>query len=198
MLIRSFFSSSLEFLYLVVMVVCATPLMIFIWLSKSELWYFDAPECLGCSNKIYSLIVYFIIMVGMAWLSIFITIWTRPDNSHPNVVKDVSKSNGLYFMSSLGYLFVGISVPSVNNIGCPDWTSMMIVYIIVVILIALSKLYYYNPIYLLFGYRFYDVVTENGIVIHVITRQRIYKDSDDVRFPHLKEITDEVFVEKRN
>lgn len=198
MSIRSAIFNCLEFLYLVVMVVCATPLMIFIWLTKSEVWYFDAPKWVGCGDKVYSLIIYIVIMIAMAWLSILITIWTRPDNSHPNAVKYISKSSGLYFLSSLGYLLAGISVPSTEANGSPNWTSMLIVYIIVVILISLSKLYYYNPFYLLFGYRFYDVVTENGIKLHIITRQRIYKDSVDVKFPHLKEITDEVFVEKRD
>lgn len=88
----------------------------------------------------------------------------------------------------LGYFFVSLSVS--------DNYTMFAVYFLVFIYTCLSQSQYFNPIYLLFGYHYYHIITHNGTKIFVIKRDRVTRTNEEMEFLNLQRINDTTFIER--
>ena len=86
----------------------------------------------------------------------------------------------------LGYFFVSLSVA--------DNVTMVFIYAIVFAFTWLSQTQYFNPLYLLFGYHYYHILTEQGTSIFVIAHGSIIRNSRDVSFDSLKRINDTTYL----
>lgn len=89
----------------------------------------------------------------------------------------------------LGYFFV--------SLGVPDVYSLLAVYLLVFIFTYLSQAQYFNPIYLLFGYHYYNILTPEGTRIFVIKRGRVIRSIKNIKFSNLRRINDSTFLEIR-
>ncbi len=85
-------------------------------------------------------------------------------------VSQVEPVNCEFLPSFLGYFFVALSVP--------DWTTLVFVYAIIVILTALSQTLYFNPLMLMLGYKFYYLTTVDGVKSLIITRKELKRPSE--------------------
>lgn len=88
----------------------------------------------------------------------------------------------------LGYFFVSISVSNCY--------TMAAVYFLVFIFTYLSQTQYFNPIYLLFGYHYYNILTSEGTKIFVIKRGKVIRSKEDIDFHSLRRINDTTFIER--
>ena len=89
----------------------------------------------------------------------------------------------------LGYFFVSLSVP--------DCYTMAAVYFLVFIFTYLSQTQYFNPIYLLFGYHYYHILTPKGTKVFVIKKGKVIRSREDIDFHNLRRINDTTFIERR-
>lgn len=89
----------------------------------------------------------------------------------------------------LGYFFVSLSA---NN----DIT-MMFLYSIVFAFTFVSQTQYFNPIFLLFGYHYYHVLTPQGTRIFIITRGKVIRSKNNMTFDDLRRINDTSYIARK-
>lgn len=88
----------------------------------------------------------------------------------------------------LGYFFL--------SVGINEKITMIFVYFIVFVFTFLSQTQYFNPIYLLFGFHYYHILTFEGTRIFVIARGRVIRNKNDICFENLKRINDTTYIKR--
>lgn len=103
-------------------------------------------------------------------------------------IKEVELASHSFLANYLGYFFVGLSIPNI--------TTLIYVYIVILIFTHLSHALSFNPMFLLFGYQFYFVTGLDGTKIFLITKQdmKCYKDAE---LNDLRKINDFTFIDMR-
>ena len=96
-------------------------------------------------------------------------------------------ANNSFLPSYLGYFFVALSVG--------NWETLWFVYGVLFIFTFLSQALYFNPLFLIFGYEFYNVKTKNGTAIFLISRQK-YKTPSDIYISTAFRINNYTFIER--
>ena len=86
----------------------------------------------------------------------------------------------------LGYFFVFLSVP--------DDVTMLFLYGIIFIFTFLSQTQYFNPLYLLFGYHYYHVLTAQGTRVFVIARGKVIRNPLYMSFIRFKRVNDTTYL----
>lgn len=109
-------------------------------------------------------------------------------NDNMNSCGEVEYANSSFIPTYLGYFFVGLSLENI--------TQLLIVYFIIFIFTQLSQTEYFNPIYLLFGYKFYHIKSSKGTRLFIITRRKI-RNANQEEFKKLKRINETTFIELR-
>jgi hypothetical protein len=72
---------------------------------------------------------------------------------------------------------------------------MWFVYVVLFVFTFLSQALYFNPLFLLFGYEFYNIKTNNGTAIFLISRRQ-YRQPRDVEIATAYRINNYTFIEK--
>lgn len=90
----------------------------------------------------------------------------------------------------LGYFFVALSIG--------DCTTLFFIYLIVFVFTFLTQTQYFNPIFLLFGYHFYHIITEQGTRVFVIAKGRVIRNVKDIKFTNLKRINDTTYILRKD
>ena len=119
-----------------------------------------------------------------------ITLWIakRVEPEELTECKEIGLADNDFLPIYLGYFFVSLSIE--NNI------TMIILYAIVFMFTFLSQTQYFNPIFLLFGYHYYYVLTPRGFKIFVIAHGPIKRNETNVQFENLRRLNDTTFIEK--
>jgi len=100
--------------------------------------------------------------------------------------QECSLADNEFIPTYLGYFFVSLSTK--------DNVTMIFMYVIVFMFTCLSQTQYFNPLYLLFGYHYYHVLTEQGTRIFVIVSGPVIRNKKDMSFGHLKRINDTTYL----
>jgi len=87
----------------------------------------------------------------------------------------------------LGYFFL--------SVGIEENTTMLFLYIIVFVFTFLSQTQYFNPIFLLFGYHYYHILTPHGTRVFVIAKGKVVRNQKDISFSNLKRINDTTYID---
>ena len=101
---------------------------------------------------------------------------------------EIENANNAFIPTYLGYFFVGLSIS--------NYQLLLFVYAIIFIFTFIGQGQYFNPIYLLFGYKFYNVLTSKGTRLFIITRRDI-RSIKESNFPVIRRINQTTYVEKR-
>ena len=171
----------------------STSLLLIIFLIKEKyvLWQ-------GVSEYL-SYIVYVIPPILMTYLSILLCSKLGKDSfkceldetgtikSYP--IQEIEYANNSFLPSYLGYFFVALSVSNIETLVC--------VYAILFVFTFLSQALYFNPLFLLFGFNFYNVKTKHGASIFLITKFD-YKIPEDVEIDVAYRINSYTYVEGGN
>ena len=124
-----------------------------------------------------------VVMSGFCiWLSRFLG-----DDIISGGVLDVECANDASLPSYLGYFFVALSIS--------DWNTLIWVGILILIFTFFSRTSYFNPLFLLFGYKFYYVTVKGKIKFSIISRGDIVK-TDTLVFDKLKRINNYTFIDR--
>lgn len=136
---------------------------------------------------------YYIIHIALILILIFLSYSTLFlskyfGNESLESCKEISLADNEFLSVYLGYFFVSLSVP--------DNYTMIMVYLLVFVFTYLSQTRYFNPIYILFGYHYYDIVTVQGTKIFVIKKGSIIRNKEYINLKKLKRINDTTFIER--
>ncbi|EOF5961930.1 hypothetical protein ACK1FJ_000878 [Salmonella enterica] len=171
----------------------ATSLLVIIFLVQKgyTLSYFFAKN--GVTNWLVSVpnavsyILYVSVPMFLTWLSISLSQNLGKDEFRKNEVESIEHANNSFLPSYLGYFFVALSIG--------NWETLIFVYGVLFIFTFLSQALYFNPLFLIFGFEFYNIKTRNGTVIFLISRHK-YKKPSDVEIPIAYRINNYTFIER--
>jgi hypothetical protein len=128
-----------------------------------------------------------LVPIILTWLSLFLSKYLGKDDFKAGEITDIEHANNSFLPSYLGYFFVALSIS--------DWQALFFVYSILFVFTFLSQALYFNPIFLLFRYEFYNVKTKSGTTIFLISRAQ-YKMPKDVIISTARRINNYTFIER--
>ena len=134
-----------------------------------------------------SYMFYLLIPILSTGVSILLSNKLGKDEFKAGEVGSIEHANNSFLPSYLGYFFVALSIG--------NWETLWFVYGVLFVFTFLSQALYFNPLFLLFGYEFYNITTKNGTAIFLISRQR-YKKPDDIQIKVAYRINDYTFIER--
>ena len=136
-----------------------------------------------------SYILYFLTPMFLTLLSIYLANRLDNDNIEKGRIIEVEQANNAFLPSYLGYFFVALSVDKFD--------TLTYVFSILFLFTYFSQTLYFNPLFLIFKYKFYYVTTSNKVKIFIITR-KILKNPSNIELQELKRINDFTFIDKEN
>lgn len=169
----------------------ATSLLIIIFLTQKgfSLEYFFPTICwLTKIPSLASYVLYFLVPLALTGLSLLLTPYLGKDCFKKGSIESIEHANNIFLPSYLGYFFVALSIGS--------WETLWFVYAILFIFTFLSQALYFNPLFLIFGYEFYNIKTNNGTAIFLISRER-YRRPDEIEISSANRINNYTFLERK-
>lgn len=103
-------------------------------------------------------------------------------------IESIETSNNDFLANYLAFFFVALSVKNDNMI------AFWVVFGMTVLFTFVSRVTYFNPMFLIFGFNFYYVLTSEDVKVMLITRKKIKKPSD-FETSNVKRINDYTFIE---
>lgn len=179
----------MRLIYRLLLTFNSTFLIIVIYLIKEEsyLCLLDKIEFLSISSVMYiSWTLYILLPIVLTFISFLIAKYLDNDNLKEGSVVEIEMANNSYLPTYLGYFFVSLGIDSIP--------TLVVVYLIIYLFTFLSQSIYFNPIFLLFGYSFYFIKTQNNIKIFMITKSKL-KRPGNIGFPNLKRINNYTFID---
>jgi len=166
----------------------ATSLIIVVFLIKEGTRLNFLSKNLNDPYSYYiSYLIYFSIPLILTFLSLIISRFLGNSNISKGTITEIESANNAFLPSYLGYFFVALSV---NNCD-----TLIFVFLILFVFTYLSQTLYFNPLFLIFGYHFYNISTKNKTKLFVITKAEI-NQVDDIEFKSLKRINNFTFIDR--
>jgi glucose-6-phosphate-specific signal transduction histidine kinase len=134
-----------------------------------------------------SYVLYVLVPLLSTGLSILLSSKLGKDDFKQGEVASIEHANNSFLPSYLGYFFVALSIG--------NWETLAFVYAILFAFTFLSQALYFNPLFLIFGYEFYNITTRNGTAIFLISRHK-YKKPDEVVISKAFRINNYTFIER--
>lgn len=135
--------------------------------------------------KLVSCAAYFFLVMICTGLSIVIARWLSDDQIPAGSITTIETANDAFLPSYLGYFFVALSIGNID--------TFLYVFGMIFIFIFFSKISYFNPVFLIFGYKFFHLTNSSGLKIVVITKKEL-KIPLEVEFHNLKRINNYTFI----
>lgn len=101
---------------------------------------------------------------------------------------DIEEAHNDFLANYLGYVFIGV--------GVDDSLVLAMVYVIIFVLTFAVQSKCFNPVLLIFGYKYYDVITSEGTKVFVVTRRNL-RTPNEVEFDNLRRIKNMSYIEIR-
>ena len=168
----------------------ATSLLVIIFLVQKGYvlgHYFDTCSYIVDLPNFISYSAYLAIPILLTGLSIKLSSRLGKDSFDEGDVTTIQHANNSFLPSYLGYFFVALSVNS--------WETLIFVYSVLFVFTFLSQALYFNPLFLLFRFEFYNITTRNGAAIFLISKNH-YKKPDDVILNNVYRINNYTYIEK--
>jgi hypothetical protein len=131
--------------------------------------------------------VYLLVPILLTGLSVLLSSKLGRDSFKPGEIASIEHANNSFLPSYLGYFFVALSVR--------NWETLAFVYSVLFVFTFLSQALYFNPLFLLFGFEFYNITTKNGAAIFLISQQR-YKTPAEIDISSAHRINNYTFIER--
>jgi len=173
----------------------ATSLLVIIFLVQKGhtlLYFFTKcpylpyhPEFVDLPNY-YSYALYLLVPIILTGISILLSSLLGKDSFQSGDIVSIEHANNSFLPSYLGYFFVALSIA--------NWETLWFVYGVLFMFTFRSQALYFNPIFLLFGFDFYNITTKNGAVVFLISRHS-YKTPVSITIPQVSRINNYTFIE---
>lgn len=174
----------MRIIYKLLLTINATSTMVVIYLVK-ESYYILLLEKqpMWVSHILFALVPLLLTIMSVAIKGLL-----SKDNINYEM-KSIEEANNAFLPSYLGYFFVALSINSVD--------TMIFVYMIVIIFTYFSQTSYFNPLFLLLGYKFYYITTVNNVKLLIISKKEINSTSG-LTFPKLRRINNTTFIDEED
>ncbi len=170
-----------QWVYKLLLTFNATSPILVVYFIKEQYYFY----CLDKFPIEVSYIVCMLIPVITTAINLFLKRFLSYDSIEKQPL-DIEQSNNSFLPSYLGYFFVALSVSTTE--------TLWFVYFILFVFIFYSQAMYFNPIFLILGYQFYNVTTADNVKIFLISRKHI-KTTKELVFPTLKRINNFTFID---
>ena len=158
----------------------ATSWMIIIYAIKKDWTLFDIPE------RLFEVLL-LLIPVLLSLISIWAAKFLGSDSLHECV--EIGLADNEYLPTYLGYFFL--------SVGVDEKSTIILLYAVVFLFTFLSQTQYFNPMFMLFGYHYYHILTPQGTRVFVIAKGKVIRNRRDISFDNLRRINDTTYLEKR-
>ncbi len=148
---------------------------------------FAGCDWLVAFPNMVSYFLYFLVPVALTGFSILLSSKLGSDEFKAKQVVSIDHANNSFLPSYLGYFFVALSIS--------NWETLGFVYAVLFVFTYLSQALYFNPLFLLFGYEFYNITTKNGAAIFLISKHK-YKTPDEIVIGKAYRINNYTFIER--
>lgn len=168
----------------------ATSLLVIIFLAQKKYtlgYFYPQYPFLAELPNFVSYLGYFLVPVLLTGFSISLSSLLGQDDFKPQEISSIEHANNSFLPSYLGYFFVALSVG--------NWETLWFVYGVLFLFTFLSQALYFNPLFLLFGFEFYNVTTKNGTAIFLISKNK-YKRPCEVDVHMASRINNYTFIER--
>ena len=176
----------MERLYKLFLTIVSLLLSFVVFLAKEKIIIYPLYPCLPSFPTMYYYAAYLFGIIILTGISIYCARFLSSDEINKDSITVVEPANDDFLPSYLGYFFVALSVPSMK--------IFLFVFGIISLFIYFSKISYFNPVFFLFGYRFYYIVTKNNIKVLLITR-KLLKNASNLEFKNLRRINNYTFID---
>ncbi len=149
--------------------------------------FFSQYTWLTALPNMVSYLLYLLVPILLTGLSILLSSKLGSDPFKKGNVVSIEHANNSFLPSYLGYFFVAVSIN--NN------ETLLFVYGVLFVFTFLSQALYFNPLFLIFGFEFYNITTKNGAVIFLISRHK-YKTPEEIEIPKAFRINNYTFIER--
>lgn len=103
-----------------------------------------------------------------------------------NKIRSIETSNNDFLANYLAFFFVALSVN--------DFVTFWVVFGMTILFTFVSRVSYFNPIFLVYGFNFYYVTTNENVKVMLITKKKIKKPIS-FEATSAKRINDYTFIE---
>lgn len=168
----------------------ATSLLVIIFLVQNSCtlgYFFPQYASLATLPNFISYISYILVPILLTGVSIKLSSRLGKDPYDKGDVIDIEHANNSFLPSYLGYFFVALSIG--------NWEALIFVYGVLFVFTFLSQALYFNPLFLLYGFEFYNIKTKRGAAIFLISRHK-YKTPDEIDIPEANRINNYTFIER--
>lgn len=173
----------IEILFRLLLSASSTILLLSIYWINSKIYI----ELLG---KNLSTGLYLLLPVLLTVLVLFFSKFLTKDDFQEGDTTEVENVNHQFLPSYLGYFFVSSSISNNTEV-------ISTVYTILFLFTFISQSFYFNPIFMLFGYSFYQVKLKNGMKVILISKQK-FKVAKDVKIPVAYKVNSFTFIDGGN
>ena len=168
----------------------ATSLLLVVYLVQKGVTLgklFYLVEWLSMMPSMMSYVIYLLVPVALTKISLLLSPRLGKDEFKKGSVESIEHANNSFLPSYLGYFFVALSVGS--------WEALWFVYCVLFVFTFLSQALYFNPLFLLFGYDFYNIRTRGGASVFLISKGG-YRKPDEVDISSASRINNYTFIER--
>tara|TARA_R110000751_G_scaffold77336_2_gene156007 strand:+ start:1868 stop:2467 length:600 start_codon:yes stop_codon:yes gene_type:complete len=154
----------------------ATALLVIIYLVQKGFTLQKIFDCFGVSEWIplfpsfISYFSYVLVVLLLTKLSIWLSSKLGRDTFNSGDIVSIEYANNSFLPSYLGYFFVALSID--------NWETLVFVYILLFVFTFFSQALYFNPLFLVFRYNFYNLTTKNGATIFLISKDNFKKPKE--------------------
>jgi len=146
----------------------------------------DLPNLYGYGKWLWPfLLIIFPFLFSI--ISIIIVPKLSKDEINFDDIIHLKYEDNTFLPNYLGYFFISLSVSSYHN--------MIFVYGILYLFSFSSQSTYFNPMFLVIGYKFYSLKTKKGTTIYLISRKKYKKPRDIDKFIAFR-INDHTWMER--
>lgn len=181
---------NLNFPFRLLLTFNATSLLVIIFLvQKGFTLSFFFPNCLVLKTIPNSLsyVLYLLVPILLTGISLLLSEFLGKDEFKKGQVETIEHANNSFLPSYLGYFFVALSIG--------NWETLVFVYGVLFIFTFRSQALYFNPLFLLYGYEFYNITTASRASIFLISREK-YKIPNDVVISNARRINNYTFIDR--
>ncbi|MCZ4337878.1 hypothetical protein [Shewanella colwelliana] len=180
----------MNFLFRILLTFNATSLLVIIFLVQNTYtlgYLFDKYTYLAELSHFASYGIYLLVPILLTGFSIFLSRFLGKDEFEAGEVLAIEHANNSFLPSYLGYFFVALSIG--------NWETLGFVYGVLFVFTFLSQALYFNPLFLLFGFEFYNIKTKNGAAIFLISKYK-YKTPAEIIIDKAYRINNYTFIER--
>ena len=136
-------------------------------------------------SEYFSYLIYFMFAIVFSAFCLLVAKWLPKETILGGVIH-VESANESYLPSYLGYFFVALSISDCKIFICVGSVIFIFIYF--------SQAQIFNPMFLLFGYKFYVITVENQITFFVISKKNIMTIKN-LEFTNLRRINNYTYID---